>query len=303
MKPARLALALSSTTLVLAMITPADAGAAWENEPQKGPSPNNSHEVSGEGCPAVSRVEPSGFGSSVLGGIQPLGVNVTLRDPSDTDTLKTEHFDIEDQSTGSWGGTFEIPEGLAPGVYPLKARCLGIATERAGIGSVVLGGENPGEFDYPDLSYTVVSWTNSPIQGASPNAGHQVSGNGCSTDIQGDRQGLSLGGLINTLEVEVTLYGTNGTTELASRTFEANESGDWAGTFPIPGGLDPATYPLGAECLGIGLFRSGLGVASGVSGQIVDECIDCFVYDRRSYRVIGSADPADPVEADVTFTG
>ena len=158
-------LAIVSTTAVAALVpAPGTAGNGnpnWTNSPVQGPSPNTDHEVENtEGGECPGNINGAGFGGVALGGRQGAVVDVILKNQSDTEMIKSETY--EPDENGDWGGTFEIPGGLDPGVYPLEALCaFPVPPAPAGFGGpVVLGGEVL--FAYAERSYTVIEEAEEP---------------------------------------------------------------------------------------------------------------------------------------------
>lgn len=159
----RSVIALCTATIVVGMLHAANAGQpTWTNTPTSGPSPNDTHTVSGTQCFGNQfRLEPQGIAINA----GPPGANtatVTLFATNSVTELKSETFTGD--SIGNWSGVFEIPAGLAAGTYPLRARCNGFentprTTAAGGFGApVVLGGDPCIEcFDYDPRSYTVLA--------------------------------------------------------------------------------------------------------------------------------------------------
>ena len=155
--------------LLLALYPGAHAGVptGWSNSPTQGPSPNNSHMVTGNNCQNSdfgNRVSPQGV--SLVGQPSPDPNSVTVRmfHPGPGAEIKNETFPAS--LDGTWSGVFEIPAGLPAGVYPLTARCNGFQFDRtaSALVPVVLGGDNCFNcFDYaPDRFYTVIAEADAP---------------------------------------------------------------------------------------------------------------------------------------------
>jgi hypothetical protein len=151
-----LVIALAALLPRVGMAGPPPPNPNWTNSPTTGPSPNLTHVVDstdGGECQIAAR----GFGGGVVIG-QPLTVfaQVLLYDTDGVTVLDSQTYSPD--GDGDWAGVFEIPSGLDPGVYPLKANCRGgqNGLESAGIGGppVALGGL-PVLFTYTDRSYTV----------------------------------------------------------------------------------------------------------------------------------------------------
>ena len=153
---------------VFALYPGAQAGnpPTWTNTPTQGPSPNNTHTVSGTACETIpngSRVTPQGI-HLVGGPPSPNTVTVRLFHPGPGAEIKNETFDAN--LDGTWSVVFEIPDGLAPGTYPLTAECNGFEAsprEAAALAPVLGQPSCIFCFDYtPDRFYTVIAEADAP---------------------------------------------------------------------------------------------------------------------------------------------